>query len=58
MSEQIIRVANERGVWLMAIPMVVIVVVQALLYCRLAFRLLTKLDFQERSAGEASEQVR
>lgn len=45
MSEQIIRVANERGVWLMAIPMVVIVVVQALLYCRLAFRAADKIGF-------------
>lgn len=53
MDEQILRIANEVGVWLAAAPVVIVTAVQAIMYTRLARSTAKKMGIPEETCNTA-----
>jgi hypothetical protein len=53
MNPEILRVANERGLWLISMAIVVVVLVQSILYARLAFKTAARIDYPLLKCREA-----
>lgn len=47
MNHDVLRIANEKGLWLIAASIVAVVVLQALLYVRLSFKVADELDYSK-----------
>lgn len=53
MNEEILRIANEMGVWLMAAPAIMVTAIQAIVFTRLAKKTAKELDIPDEKCNKA-----